>query len=223
MLLSELIYDIKNLRAGGLQSDDEDISDAQYAFIINGYRAKLLKQEQSKNKMLPTSFLQSLGKVKLVLSTECCDGVCALRTEKKLPKTIESRGLTDGFVYVGTYGGELTFQNTSFESKGWNKYAKYTGNKTKWYAKDDYIYIEDAPGMLSFIELRGVFEDPLIAEEFRTCECKDNEEDCLVGYDFKYPLPLYMRDTIFKLIMDSEFRMSVSLPPDTTNDSTDNN
>jgi len=223
MLLSELIYDIKNLRAGGLQSDDEDISDAQYAFIINSYRAKLLKQLRDKNQMIPTSMIQSLGKVNLETSTDCCDGVCGLKTVKKIPKTLYTSGLAHGFSYVGTYGGSVPFQRTSFESKSWNKYAKYTGKKTKWYLKDSYIYVEDALGMLSHIEPRGIFEDPLEAEKFRTCECEDNNEDCLVGYDFEYPLPMHMRDTVFKMIMDSEFRMSVAIPADNSNDSTDNN
>jgi hypothetical protein len=222
-LLSEYIYDIKNLRAGGLQSDDEDISDRQYAFIFNGYRAKLVKQMVDKNQMLSNQFVQSLGKVKLVESTECCDGVCNLRTEKEIPATIASRMATNGFIYVGNYGGSLTMNETSFESKSWNQYAKYTGKKAKWYLKNGYIYIENATAMLTYIELRGIFEDPLTAEEFRTCECEDNDEACLEGFDFEYPMPLHFRDIIFKMIMESEFRMSVAIPADTSNDSADNN
>lgn len=223
MLHSELIYDIKNLRAGGLQSDDEDISDEQYAFIINGYRAKLIKQLRDKKQMVSSQLLQSLGKVKLILSTDCCGGVCSLRTEKKIPRTISSSMLSHGFSYVGSYGGERTYQNTSFESRTYDKFAKYTSKETKWYIKDDYLYIDNAPGMLKWIEPRGIFEDPTEAERFRTCECEDNNEDCLIGFDYEYPMPLHLRDTIFKMIMESEFRMSVALPPDTSNDSVDNN
>jgi len=48
MLFSEIIYNIKNLIAGGIQSDDQDLSDLQLAYIINYYRARLFKQEQEK-------------------------------------------------------------------------------------------------------------------------------------------------------------------------------
>ena len=48
MLLSKIIYNIKNLYSGGIQSDDINLSDAQLAHIINYYRAKLIKQEQEK-------------------------------------------------------------------------------------------------------------------------------------------------------------------------------
>ena len=93
MLLSEIIYNIKNLMAGGIESDDEDLSNAQLAFIIGYYRAKLLKQDQEKGRFDKALYVQNLGKVPVQEAdkNECCDiDACILRTATQIPKPLET-------------------------------------------------------------------------------------------------------------------------------------
>ena len=51
MLLSEIVYNIKNLIAGGLESDDENLSNAQVGFMVGYYRAKLFRQDRLKGRV----------------------------------------------------------------------------------------------------------------------------------------------------------------------------
>lgn len=209
MLLSEIIYNIKNLRAGGVQSDDDNIADEQIAFIINYYRAKLIKQELDRGKDIKTIYVQNLGKVEVDTfdKNECCAiENCSIRTKLQLPKVTESNGKLN-ITFVGLLNGE-PFQEYSSTSAYWKQYNKYTKNLPGYYYENGYIYLINLPNvMLSYINVKGVFEDPKQAEEFRTCKC-NNDTNCIEGFDFEYPIPHYMVDTIVKMVADSEFRIT---------------
>jgi hypothetical protein len=224
MLLSEIVYNIKNLMAGGLESDDSNVSDTQIAFMIGYYRAKLLKQDQEKGRFNIELYTQNLGKVSLIQSDkDCCESVCGLRTEKKIPKPLETHtglnisyvGLSDGRPFTKIYS------STSFWSRG----RKFTSKEPKWYYENGFIYILDPPTlMLDEIYIRGVFEDPYVAEHFKVCECPANNLDCSSVFetmDFEYSLPLHHVDTIVKLVAETELRILRSFPSDVTNDSLD--
>jgi len=226
ILASELIYNIKNLKAGGIQSDDENLSDRQLYFILNYYRAKLVRQENARHNTVQREHLQDLGKVALITADphecECPVGACILRTELPIPKSLSRAGKDHGITFVGMYGG-MSWQEQTWQSAPWSTYAKYTGGKTKWFIKGDYYYILNPPStMLSHMNIQGQFEDPKEAMEFRTCDC-DNGESCIEGFDFEYPIPMFLVDTLMKLVMDNELRWSALFPGDTTNDSLDSN
>jgi hypothetical protein len=218
MLQSEIIYNIKNLRAGGLQSTGEDLSDAQYAFIIDYYRAKLIKQDIDRGKQSRSQDVQSLGKVTLLKSTDdCCEiGECTLRTVLTIPSFLEFNS-TALITFVGTIDGQ-PFQFSKENRLLWDQFAKYTGKLTKWSINNDYIYITNPPTtLLKYITIRGVFEHPKLANEFKTCDCED-ELTCNRGYDFEYPLSLDRVDLIVKLIAETEFRILQTIAQDDLND-----
>lgn len=227
ILASELIFNIKNLRAGGVQSDDEQISDRQFYFIINYYRAKLVRQEQFQYGATNRSELQDLGQVDLIMSDphECgCPEIdaCILRTENAIPKTLSFAGRDHAFTFVGMYGG-MSWQEQTWQSGPWSTFAPYTGENTKWILKGDYIYIINPPTeQLTYMNIQGVFEDPLEAEQFRTCDC-DDDTPCVDSFDFEYPIEAHLIDTLMKMIMESEVTWSTLIPQDTSNDSLDTN
>jgi hypothetical protein len=221
MLLSEIIYNIKNLMAGGIESDDTDLSNAQMAFIVAYYRAKLLKQDQDKGRMDKTLYVQNLGKVPLVQAdkNECCDtDACILRTQLKIPTPLETyKGMN--ITFVGTLHGR-PFQREHHNSMFWASAAKWVGKEPKWYYQNGYIYLVNPPSvMLSDINIQGIFEKPEDAVSFRTCDCPDNNEDCFRSFDFEYPLPQHHVDTIVKLIAQTEMKILTSIPVDTANNS----
>jgi len=226
MKLSEIIYNIKNLRAGGLQSDDEQISDRQYAHIINYRRALLVKQEITSHKALSPEDVQDLGKVDLIQADEheCCEiEACVLRTKLKVPATLDLKIMKHGLTYVGLYGNKA-FQESSYQRIVYDQYAKYTSKMPKWYFKGGYIYIVNAPTtMLDHINIQGLFEDPDEAEKFRTCDCPGNEETCRTDLDFEYPIAAHHVGTIVQMIGQFEFKLSAMIPEDTTNDGLDTN
>jgi hypothetical protein len=222
MLHSELIYNIKNIISKGVQSDDLKISDRQIAFIINYYRAKLLKQDAQRHHGMSLEDVQDLGKVELIQADEheCCEiNACVLRTKHKLPATIELRSTRHGLTFVGTYKGKA-FQETSYNRSQFDSFAPYTGKMTKWYIKGRYLYIVNPVGLLSFINVQGLFEDPLEANKFRTCDCP-NEEVCQTGYDYEYPLSAMHVDTIVKLMLQTELSVLLGVLSDNNNNAKD--
>lgn len=223
MLFSEIIYNVKNLISGGVSSDDDTLNDSQFAFIINYYRSKLIKQEQEKGKFTKSLFIQNLGEVPLIQvdKNECCEGTCILRTMNKIPIPIESNnGLN--LTFVGTLGGK-PFQKYTHNSTIWKHAAKWTAKEPGFYYQNGYLYIIDPPSlMIDTINIQGIFENPKEALTFRTCDCPANGEECFDTYDFNYPTPTYMVDTIVKMIGDAELKLLLSLPPDISNDSLNN-
>jgi hypothetical protein len=224
-LLSEIIFNIKNLRKNGRVSDDDSISDRQWAFIINYYRAKLVKQEQQKKKAISGNIVQNLGKVTLIKAdkNECCEiGDCILRIENPLPTAID----TDAqplITYVGLLNGSRSFQRTTYERAIWDAHAKYTGKEPKWYQQGNYIYIVNPPTKnLKYINVQGVFEDPTKAITYRTCDCEENGETCFEGFDYEYPLAVDKIDTVIKMIAEAELRITLQHGGlDTSNNTSD--
>jgi hypothetical protein len=222
MFFSKIIYNIKNLMAGGIESDDQDFSNNQLAFIVNYYRARLLKQDQEKGRTSNSLYVQNLGRVPIVQAdkNECCDSeTCILRTSVKIPVPIETfKGIN--LTFVGTMNGR-PYQKTFHNSVTWKKGAKWTKNDPQWYYQNGYIYIIDSSSvMLSHINVQGIFEDPQEAEKYKTCDC-DNGLDCQDSLDFEYPLPMHYVDTVVKLVAESELKILYSILPDSLNDSVD--
>jgi hypothetical protein len=187
-----------------------------------------MRQEAMKHKHVDRQDIQDLGKVNLISvdphECDCPSDGCVLRTELPIPDTLElGGGKSHAFTFVGAYGG-TAWQETTWQRAPWDSYAKYTGKQTKWLIKGRYIYILNPPtAEMSYMNIQGLFEVPKEAEEFRTCDCPDNDADCNDGFDFEYPMSLHLVDTLMKLIMENEVRWSALIPIDTTNDSLDSN
>lgn len=221
MLASEIIYNIKNLIAGGVQSDDTNLSNRQLMFIIDYYRAKLLKQDQQKGRFTQSLYIQNLGCVPLELSDKndnCAIDDCILQTKNKLPTPLET---THGvnITFVGTSNG-TPFQMKPHNAMFWKRAAKWTGKETSWYYQAGRIKLVDPPTMMfSDMNVQGIFERPLEAVEFRSCDCPDNGLECFSGFDFEYPIPLHHVDIIVKLVAETELRILSSIPVDNANNS----
>lgn len=224
-LFSELIYNVKNLRRNGRVSDDDSFTDRQWAFIINYYRAKIVRQDIAKSRVVSGNQVQNLGKVTLIKAdkNECCDiHDCVLRIEKPLPNAIDT-DVHPLITYVGLLNGTKSFQRTTYERAIYDQHSKYTGKQPKYYELGNYIYILNPPtNNLKYINIQAVFEDPKAAVKYRTCDCEQNEETCYIGYDFKYPLSIDKIDTLVKMIMEAEEKFSLIQPSDKTNDTADN-
>jgi hypothetical protein len=224
ILASEIIYNIKNLIAGGVQSDDTQLSDRQLMFIINYYRAKLMRQEYGNYRSVAIEEIQDLGRVDLINvdphECGCNEGECILRTKLQIPKTMRFPGERHGLTFVGQYAG-MSYQEETWQSAPWTTFSKYTGKDTKWFFKGRYIYILNPKNArLNHINLQGIFDDPREANEFKTCEC-DNGEECNAGFNYEYPIAAHHVEPLTKMVMQSEMQWSTILPEDTTNNSLD--
>lgn len=221
MLFNEIIYNAKNLLAGGIESDDENLSNAQLAFIVDYYRAKLYKQREDRGTFNKQLFVQNLGEIELIQAdkNECCDiNQCILRTKFKVPKPMNENSIT----FVGLINGK-PFQKTLHNKVILEMYDKWTGHLPKWYWQNGYIYLVNPPTRgIKFINIQGVFEKPLLVNKFNTCKCEDeNCSNAFDSFEFEYPMPMHYVDAVLKMIAETEFKILLSVPMDITNDGLD--
>lgn len=225
---SEIIHIIKNLpRRGDGNSDDNPYTDRMLAFIINTHRSVLIKQNKDKGKIISGNYVQNLGKVEIIKASkhECCTtdpdiDDCIYRILNPLPTPVDTNSL-NLITYVGTIDGMTNWQRTTFNKVQFDSYAKYTGNRPKWYQLNNYIYIVSKQlKNLKYINIQGVFESPEKANDYKDCGCEG--EDCFKGFDFDYPMNSSDIPIIVKLIASSELAMSQLLPKDERNDGRDN-
>ena len=56
--IKEIVYDLKNIIRGGLQSDDEMISDRQIEFQVDSLRAQYIRQDINKRRSISDNIKQ---------------------------------------------------------------------------------------------------------------------------------------------------------------------
>ena len=92
--IKELVYDIKNIVRGGMQSDDEIISDRQVEFQINTLRAQYIRQDLNKRRSISENIKQVIHCLDLErVSSNTCglpSDVKVLRSIKQIPNAIET-------------------------------------------------------------------------------------------------------------------------------------
>ena len=93
-LLKEIVYDIKNIIRGGIQSDDEIISDRQVEFQVHSLRAQFIRQDINKRRSISDNIKQLIYclEVEPVSGTTCglSDDVMIVRSKKKIPSSVET-------------------------------------------------------------------------------------------------------------------------------------
>lgn len=211
-LVSEVIYNIKNLKEGGLHSDDVELSDDQYLFIANYYRAKLIRQQFAKNKFALAGTEQPLNKVKL---------------EKPLVPVIERALVTEVIPKAIQLDGGMAFNMVGHRTEPFQyihpgraayiQYNRYTEQGNYYYNLDDRLVIigdPDITNKIKTIPIVGTFENPVKVHEF-------NLGTALNNYDVDYFLPSSLLDTMLKMIVESELKFSMIIPDDNTNDTQD--
>jgi len=192
MKLSEIVYNIKNLISKGQSTDDFVLSDRQWSFIVNYYRAKLIRQGQQKGT------LDEKFKQRTIISFNPETGAF------DLPSDLVNGGIT----YVGT--NEKQFTEVKFGALQYKKYAKVTSKWPRWYHVPKAIrLVNENSRVVKKLRIEAFFEDPKTVEECENPKC---------GMDFEYPLPMNYVDALLKMITESELRLLLSIPTDTEND-----
>jgi len=214
MILSKIIYNLKNLQNGGITSDDYKLTNRQIEFIVDYYRAMLANQKAAAGKPI-SGFEQTIYSVDLekspVLSSP--DGTVVLRSKVKIPTPI-SLPDSDGITFVGLKDDYLPFLRTTFELSNLERYRRYTANTNRWYFKDGYIFVV-TPDLtaLDDVMVTLVAESPRDVINFN----KTNKE---LYYDWEYPFPSNWMAQMQNLFLSSETR-ALSIPKDDINDGND--
>jgi hypothetical protein len=202
-------------------SDDEDLRIEQVTYDINVERNALVRRDANKHLNLNPSIVQDLGCVEMELadSAECCDfsSECkVLRTKETIPTPVE---LYDKVLItrVGPIDkGSKQYNFVSYERAIFSGNGKFNKNVIYAYYMNNRIYLksnlEELP-MIKYINIRGVFEDPVQASKFKDCD----ENPCYTN-DSAYPIASWMEKSIKEILIERYLKVQMQVPKDLGND-----
>ena len=209
----ELIYAVKSILRGGLITDDDKISDRLVAFLIDGARAILLRQQFNKGQSISENSIQHVKCVGLESVDTSYDPEFNLdckvfRTIKELPKFIEGKNkdlITN--IQASEFGG-MSFEYVSYARLPYARHTKFKRPLAVLY--NNRIYLVDAP-YIEQISISGVFEQPNDLSSFDDCE----NASCF-SWDMEYPMSSHLVDPCVKMVVE-ELTLSLKVQQDRTN------
>lgn len=201
-----------------LYSDDALFTEDHIIFLLNKYRAFILKQRYSDiKKQIPESNYQTicldLTKVSAI-PDEPCAGVY-LRSKEKVPFLMK---IGNPMVYpIDYYQGGITY--VSRERMRYVGYDKYLKNII--YASigpDNYIYFKSFNPQYLYLEkarMTGIFEDPQAASEL---QCPDESGDTVCDVlDKTFPIEDSLVPQLVQLVVQELYNHSRSEEDDENN------
>ena len=215
--LNTITTDLLNIIRGAQLTQSEPISKRQLEAWVHEYRAKLIKQDLDKGKLINSDYTQSLRALELEEVDEA-EGTTVdtdyqtFRTILQLPNTIDLN-FKAGFTYIDTITGQ-EIQFSSEAKSRWQEYKKYTSSDPIAYLKDSYIYVTNDKE-IRYITVRGVFEIP--PEVSHLDNPKESVTD--VTENSPYPIPINMVPTLKQMILQGELGIEARAYSDITSDS----
>lgn len=203
--LNTIIDDILLIVRDNNISESENLSRVQIEQWIHQYRAYLIKQDLDKGRDINPEYIQTIGPLHISKVSRCGvpNGFNYI-SDEELPKFIDLH-FGSGLVAVKDMYGNLIQVGTETKAK-YQTSRKYTCNDYIAYIKNNHLYLS-GPGFLEYVEIDGILEDPTKAGD-----CYD--------YDSAYPMPADKIPTLKNLIFSKELNFMLSVPTDTTNNST---
>ena len=218
--IKEIVYDIKNLMRGGIQSDDELISDRQIEFQINTLRAQFIRQDINKRRSISDNIKQLIHclEVEPVPASVCGlnTGELIMRSKLKVPNAIETSH-SDLITAIGPTGIlSVNFHMIPYNRAPWARTNKYTKQMTCAFLLDSFIYIVGPEvELLEKVKVEGVWQDPRDIGNYL-------KDDGTPSYDAEveeYPISTSMLDLIKQQMIASNMQPFLQTPADTTNNS----
>jgi hypothetical protein len=217
--LREMVYDIKNIAYGGVQSDDNRISDLQVAYWIRQTRAVLVNQQLANRSKIDTSLIQHLNYVEFEQVdpagiTGLDSGYKVMKSTKPIPQTIQRFG-KNTIIAVESLDGSTGYSETNYFRRKYNKYNKYTGLEARWYIQEGYMYLINN-FLVDKLRVSGIFENPEEAVNF-----KINTGEASFSWDENYPVTSVMANAITSIVLQQKMGVTRQMPNDETNDGDD--
>lgn len=214
--LNQLVYDLGNIKASGVQSDDELLSPRQIKFWILNTRATLIRQDVgNKKRSISGNIIQSLGCVPVVYSdaAQCCGlsiGCSVLRTVNKIPRPIELQ-YRDLLTRIGPV--DITKPGYSIIEYSRAPFISTKYNIPDAFYHNEYVFVLNPPPLIEYINIQGVFEDPTEAAKFTHCDGTQCYSD-----DDSFPISDHMVETMKQLIKEVDLKTIISVPTDYSGD-----
>ncbi len=217
--LNQITSDIRNMAASGELAYAFRIEDEQIYFWVHEIRAMLISQAIQKRQNITDTWVQSISCLELqqVDESECClvdTGCMVLRSVLPLPHTIETTA-DNSIIRVMTSTGQIISKSNPFEAK-YNKYNRYTADKTQWFLKNGYLYILNSQ-LMKYVTVYGLFEDPSELASYTSC----TGVPCF-SIDDSYPVSNKMANDITNYIIKTKVVPFLKFPQDLSNDGAKN-
>jgi len=216
--IKEIVYDLKNIIRGGLQSDDEMISDRQIEFQVNSLRAQYIRQDVNKRRSISDNIKQVIHclEVEPISGTTCglSNDIMIVRSKEKVPNAIETSH-QDLITAIGPTGILSTnFHMIPYNRAPWAGNNRYTKRMTFAFLLDSFVYITGPEAeMLEKIKVEGVWQNPRDIEKYTM-------EDGTSSYDAEteeYPLSTSMLDLIKQGMLAQNLQPMIQMPTDISN------
>lgn len=142
-----------------------------------------------------------------------------LRTKHPLPKPLSNY---DNHLIqsVTSVDGNVVFSETTWTSKKYKAYNKYTAYKPDWFFRNGHLYVTYRNGP-KVISVTGLFEDPHEALKY-PAECKTSRNyQCMSPLDMEFPIDTSLVEPLIELSVNELLVMFSQAIEDVTNDSKD--
>jgi hypothetical protein len=202
---------------GGRLNDDSVPSYNQLYFILNYKRAQYLRQDQTKRWFDMDTIYQDLGVLEFekVDSAESCgfeSGCNIYRTKLEIPDVLRFDRRYG--IKVSAIDKQLRCEIILPERMPFVKFTKYPSLTKKLYLLNNRLYTDSIFGL----NIRIAATDPRKVRIFTDANC----EPCYTD-DSEYPLPDDIITLITTDVFNNELKILLSITPDDTNDSQDDN
>ena len=219
--IKEIVYDLKNIIRGGLQSDDEMISDRQIEFQVNSLRAQYIRQDVNKRRSISDNIKQVIHclEVEPISGTTCglSNDIMIVRSKEKVPNAIETSH-QDLITAIGPTGILSTnFHMIPYNRAPWAGNNRYTKRMTFAFLLDSFVYITGPEAeMLEKIKVEGVWQNPRDIESYK----KDDGSPSYDAETEEYPLSTSMLDLIKQGMLAQNLQPMIQMPTDISNNAT---
>lgn len=202
-----------------LYSDDASYTEEHVMFLLDKYRAFLLKQRYSDvKKQIPESNYQTicLDLIEVpAISGEPCEGGSYLRSKGKIPFLMK---ICNPKIYpVDYYQGEITYVSRErMRYVGYNKYLKNIIYAS--IGPDNYLYFKSFNPQYLYLEkarMTGIFEDPQAASELQ-CPNENGNTVCDI-LDREFPIEDSLVPQLVQLVVQELYNHSRSEEDDENN------
>ena len=216
--IKEIVYDIKNIIRGGIQSDDDIISDRQIEFQIHSLRAQFIRQDINKRRSISDNIKQMIHclDIQSVKGSTCglSDDINIMRSKEKIPNPIETSH-SDLITTIGPTGILSTgFHIIPYNRAPWVGTNRYTKRMTFAFILDSFVYILGPEvELIEHIKVEGVWQNPIDISNYKTSTgdpCYDKEND-------EYPLSTSMLGLIKENMLTQNMQPFISSFTDSSN------
>jgi len=218
--IKEIVYDIKNLIRGGMQSDDEIISDRQIEFQINNLRAQFIRQDINKRRSISDNVKQIIHALEVEQVPKSIVGLgdshdYIMRSKHKIPNPIETSH-SDLITAIGPSGIlSVNFHMIPYNRAPWAGTNKYTKQMQCAFLLDSFVYVVGPnTNLLKTIKVEGVWQDPREISNF------SYQNNSILSYDPEtedYPISTSMLTLIKQQMLALNLKPLVETPTDISN------